>query len=327
MSDMTSTAARGVPAAKKKITVNRKVGVKRLGKHLRRDWDLLLLLLPGLLWFLIFAYRPMAGLRMAFYDYNIFRGFEGSTFIGFENFRYFLTGSDFIRTVTNTLMIAFWQMAIVFPVPIILAIAVTEMKNKFISKLTQTATFLPYFISIVVVCGMTINFLSPSTGVVNFVLQKLGFEPIYFMVKPEYFRGIYTTMTLWKTAGFNAIVYIAAIMGIDEQLYEAARVDGANKWKRIVHITIPGILPIVVVMFVLNIGKMVKVGFESILLLYKPTTYETADVIATYVYRTGLMNGDYGLATAAGLFEAIVALVLVVIANRLSKKVSDSSVW
>ncbi len=308
-------------------TINKKKRTKSLTKKLKRDWDLLLLLLPGLLWFIIFAYKPMIGLRMTFYDYNIFRGFEGSTFVGFENFIYFLKGSDFIRTVTNTLMIAFWQMTIVFPIPIVLAISVTEMKSKFISKLTQTATFLPYFISIVVVCGMTINFLSPSTGVVNFLLVKLGFEPIYFMVKPEYFRGIYTTMTLWKTAGFNAIVYIAAIMGLDEQLYEAARVDGANKWKQIVHITVPGILPIVVVMFVLNIGKMVKVGFESILLLYKPTTYETGDVIATYVYRTGLMNGDYGLATAAGLFEAFVALILVVIANRVSKKLSETSVW
>lgn len=320
MSEMTKTLA---PATGNSRRNKRSL----ISKKLSRDWDLLLLLLPGLLWFIVFAYKPMIGLRMAFYDYNIFKGISGSTFVGFENFRYFLTGPDFIRTVTNTLMIAFWQITIVFPVPIILAIAVTEMNNKFISKLTQTATFIPYFISIVVVCGMTINFLSPSTGVINFFLVKLGFEPIYFMVKPEYFRGIYTTMTLWKTAGFNAIVYIAAIMGLDEQLYEAARVDGAGKWKQIVHITVPGILPIVVVMFVLNIGKMVKVGFESILLLYKPTTYATGDVIATYVYRTGLSSGDYGLATAAGLFEAIVALILVILANKVSKRISESSVW
>ncbi len=290
----------------KALPLHRKGQIKRKSKFVkrfRRDWDLFLLLMPGVIWFIMFAYKPMIGLRTAFYDYNIFKGFSGSTFVGLDNFIQFMTGADFAKkTVTNTLMIAFWQIVICFPIPIILAIAITEMKNKFVSKLTQTATFLPYFISIVVVCGMTINFLSPSTGVINFLLVKLGFEPIYFMVKPEYFRGIYTTMTLWKTAGFSAIVYIAAIMGIDQQLYEAARVDGAGKWKQIKHVTVPGILPIVVVMLVLNIGKMVKVGFEAILLLYKPTTYSTADVIATYVYRTGINNGNYGLATAAGLF-------------------------
>ncbi len=198
MSEMTKTLA---PATGNSRRNKRSL----ISKKLSRDWDLLLLLLPGLLWFIVFAYKPMIGLRMAFYDYNIFKGISGSTFVGFENFRYFLTGPDFIRTVTNTLMIAFWQITIVFPVPIILAIAVTEMNNKFISKLTQTATFIPYFISIVVVCGMTINFLSPSTGVINFFLVKLGFEPIYFMVKPEYFRGIYTTMTLWKTAALTPL--------------------------------------------------------------------------------------------------------------------------
>lgn len=244
----------------KALPLHRKGQIKRKSKFVkrfRRDWDLFLLLMPGVIWFIMFAYKPMIGLRTAFYDYNIFKGFSGSTFVGLDNFIQFMTGADFAKkTVTNTLMIAFWQIVICFPIPIILAIAITEMKkNKFVSKLTQTATFLPYFISIVVVCGMTINFLSPSTGVINFLLVKLGFEPIYFMVKPEYFRGIYTTMTLWKTAGFSAIVYIAAIMGIDQQLYEAARVDGAGKWKQIKHVTVPGILPIVVVMLVLNIGK------------------------------------------------------------------------
>lgn len=298
-----------------------------LKRRARRDWDLYILLIPGLIWYLVFAYKPMVGLRVAFYDYNIFRGYEGSTFVGLDNFIYFLQGPDFLRTLKNTLILALWQMIIVFPLPILLAIIITEMRNKFISKLTQTATFLPYFISIVVVCGMIINFLSPSTGIVNLMLRKLGFDPIYFIVKPEYFRGIYTGMNLWKTAGFNAIVYIAAIMGIDPQLYEAATVDGAGKWRQVRTITFPSILPIVVVMFVLNIGKMVKVGFESILLLYKPTTYATGDVIATYVYRTGIGNGDYGLATAAGLLEALVALVLVLLANKVSRKISETSLW
>ena len=298
-----------------------------LWKQFKRDGDLLILLLPGLLWYLLFAYRPMAGLRIAFYEYNIFRGIDGSRFVGLANFVQFLSGPDFSRTVVNTLMIALWQLVIVFPLPILLAIAITEMKNKWVSRLTQTATFLPYFISVVVVCGMVINFLSPSTGIINFFIKKLGGEATYFMTKPEYFRPIDTLMTLWQTAGFSSIVYIAAIMGIDPALYEAAKVDGATKLQQIWHVTLPGISPIVLVMLVLNIGKMVKVGFEAIILLYLPSTFSTADVIATYVYRTGLSNRNYGLATAAGLFEAIVALALVVVANKLSKKVSQTSIW
>lgn len=298
-----------------------------LAQLFRRDWDLYLLLLPGVIWFILFCYKPMVDLRTAFYDYNIFRGFEGSTFVGLDNFKEYVTGPDFIRTIRNTGMIAFWQILICFPFPIVLAIVITEMKNKFISKLAQTATFLPYFISVVVVCGMVVNFLSPSTGIVNLLLSKLGVDPIYFMVKPEYFRGIYTAMTLWQTAGFNAIVYIAALIGIDQQLYEAATVDGAGKWKQIVHITLPGITPTVVTMFVLNIGKMVKVGYESILLLYKPSTFETADVISTYAFRMGIEQSNYGLATAAGLFEALIALIMVVAANKISAKLTESALW
>lgn len=292
-----------------------------------KNYQLYVLLLPGLLWYLAFAYKPMSGLRIAFYDYNIYRGFEGSTFVGFKNFVDFLTGRDFIRVFKNTLMISFWQITVCFPMPILLAICVTEMKNRFVSRLTQTATLLPHFISVVVVCGIVVNFLSPSTGIINLILTKLGFDPIYFMVKPQYFRGIYTIMTLWQNAGFNALVYIAAIMGIDPQLYEAATVDGAGRWQKIKNITIPAILPTVVTMFVLNIGKIVKVGYEAILLLYQPSTFSTADVIATYSYRLGFENGNYGLATAVGLFEALIALVLVTMSNRLSRKITDNALW
>lgn len=296
-------------------------------RRIAKDWDLYLLLLPGFIWYLLFCYKPMVGLITAFYDYNVFKGLKGSPFVGLANFSEFVKGPDFLRTVKNTLMIALWQIIICFPLPIVLAIAITEIKSRFIKKLTQTATFLPYFISVVVVCGMVINFLSPSTGIVNLLMKKLGLTPVYFMVEPKYFRFIYTMMTLWQTAGFNAIVYIAAIMGIDAQLYEAAIVDGANKWKRIIHITVPGILPTVITMFIMNIGKMVKVGYESILLLYQPTTYPVADVISTYSYRIGIENGNYGLATAAGLFEAVVALLLVTAANKFSKRVSENSLW
>ena len=295
--------------------------------QVRKNWDLYLLLLPGVLWFLAFAYKPMAGLAIAFYDYNIFKGISGSTFVGLDNFITFLTGRDFLRVLKNTLMISFWQLVVCFPIPIILAIAVTEMKNKFVSKMTQMTTLLPHFVSVVVVCGIVVNFLSPSTGIVNMLLEKLGMEPVYFMVQPQYFRGIYTIMTLWQNAGFNALVFIAAIMGIDPQLYEAATVDGAGKWQKIKNITVPAILPTIVTMLVLNIGKMVKVGYEAILLLYQPSTFAKADIIATYSYRLGFENGNYGLATAVGMFEAVVALILVTMANRLSRKLSDTALW
>lgn len=296
-------------------------------KSILKNYQLYLLLLPGFLWYLAFAYKPMAGLQIAFYEYNIYRGIEGSKFVGLKNFIDFLTGKDIGRVFVNTLMISFWQIVVCFPVPILLAVSVTEMKNKFVSKLTQTVTLLPHFISVVVVCGIVVNFLSPSTGIVNMIISKLGFEPVYFMVHPQYFRGIYTIMTLWQNAGFNALVYIAAIMGIDPQLYEAATVDGAGRWKKIQHITIPAILPTIVTMFVLNIGKMVKVGYEAILLLYQPSTFSTADVIATYSYRLGFENGNYGLATAVGLFEALIALVLVTLSNRVSRKITDNALW
>lgn len=300
---------------------------RSLARKLGKCWPLYLFLLPGLIWYVMFCYKPMLGLRMAFYDYNIFRGFEGSRFVGLENFKIYMTGPDFARTVKNTIMIALWQMLICFPVPVILAIMITEMKSKIIAKAVQTISFLPHFISTVVVCGMVVNFLSPSTGIINMILVKLGFEAKYFMVYPQYFRPVYTTMTLWQTAGFNAIVYIAALMGIDPQLYEAAIVDGAGRWRRIINITVPGILPTVVTMFIMNIGKMVKVGYESILLLYEPSTYATADVISTYSFRMGIQNGDYGVATAAGLFEAVIALVLVVAANKVSKRLTENALW
>ena len=298
-----------------------------LAKRLYKCWPLYVFLLPGLILYIMFCYKPMIGLRMAFYDYNIFRGFSGSKFVGLENFKIYMSSPDFGRTLKNTLMIAVWQMVICFPVPVILAILITEMKSKIISKMVQTISFLPHFISTVVVCGMVVNFLSPSTGIINMILGKFGIEAKYFMVYPQYFRPIYTIMTLWQTAGFNAIVYIAALMGIDPQLYEAAIVDGAGRWRRIINITIPGIIPTVVTMFIMNIGKMVKVGYESILLLYEPSTYATADVISTYSFRMGIQNGDYGVATAAGLFEAVIALILVVAANKVSKRLTETALW
>ena len=297
-------------------------------KGFDRDQKMLyLILLPFILWYAVFVFKPMYGMVIAFKDYSLFKGIAGSDWIGFQNFKEFLTSPYFYTTLKNTLMLNIYSLLLEFPFAILIALMLNEVKNKYFKSIVQTASFIPYFIAIVVATGITVNVLSPSTGVVNMVLEKLGFEKIYFLSKPEFFRGIFTGLNMWKTTGFNAIVYLAALTSINEQLYEAARIDGANKLQQIRHITIPGIIPTIVIMLVLKVGSMLNVAFETVLLLYQPATYETADVISTYVYRTGMLMQDFGLATAVGLFNAIVGFILVYSANKWSKKVTQSSLW
>ena len=208
-----------------------------------------------------------------------------------------------------------------------LALVFNEIGNLRFKKVAQTVSYLPYFISIVILTGLVVNFLSPSTGVANAIIKGLGGTPVYYLADPRYFRFIYTVMNIWKNAGFGAVIYMAALAGIDPQLYEAAVVDGANRWKQAVHITLPGIAPTIIIMLILRMGQMLSVGFESIVNLYNPAIYETADVINTYVYRVGLQGSAYSLATAAGLFQSVVSLALVAAANEISKRVSDTHLW
>ena len=288
---------------------------------------LYLILLPFILWYAVFMFKPMYGLLIAFKDYSLFRGISGSEWIGLYNFKEFLTSPYFYTTLKNTLMLNVYSLCLEFPFAILIALMLNEVKNKYFKSIVQTASFIPYFIAIVVATGITVNVLSPSTGVVNMVLEKLGFEKIYFLSKPEFFRGIFTGLNMWKTTGFNAVIYLAALTAVDEQLYEAARIDGANKFSQLRHITIPAIIPTIVIMLVLKVGSMLNVAFETVLLLYQPATYSTADVISTYVYRTGMLMQDFGLATAVGLFNALVGFILVYSANKWSKKVTQSSLW
>lgn len=293
-----------------------------------RDQKMLyLILLPFIIWYAVFMFKPMYGMVIAFKDYSLFRGISGSEWVGLKNFKDFLTSPEFYVTLKNTLMLNVYSLLLEFPFAILLALMLNEVKNKYLKTIVQTASFIPYFIAIVVATGITINILSPSTGVVNVFLEKLGFERVYFLAKPEFFRGIFTGLNMWKTAGFNAVIYLAALTAVDEQLYEAAKIDGANKFQQLRHITIPAIIPTIVVMLVLKVGSMLNVAFETVLLLYQPATYETADVISTYVYRTGMLMQDFGLATAVGLFNAVVGFILVYSANRWSKKVTQSSLW
>lgn len=293
-----------------------------------RDQKMLyLILLPFIIWYAVFMFKPMYGLLIAFKDYSLFRGISGSEWIGLRNFKEFLTSPYFYATLKNTLMLNLYSLCLEFPFAILIALMLNEVKNKYFKSIVQTASFIPYFIAIVVATGITINVLSPSTGVVNVIMEKLGLEKIYFLSKPEFFRGIFTGLNIWKTTGFNAVIYLAALTSVDEQLYEAAKIDGANKFKQLRHITIPAIIPTIVVMLVLKVGSMLNVAFETVLLLYQPATYSTADVISTYVYRTGMLMQDFGLATAVGLFNALVGFILVYSANKWSKKVTQSSLW
>lgn len=299
----------------------------KLMSDIARDKYLYLLLIPFILWYIVFQYKPMAGLQIAFKDFSLFKGISDSPWSGLNHFKEFLSSEYFIRVFKNTIIINLYSLVICFPAPIILAILISELRNGAFKKITQTLTYLPHFVSIVVVAGIVTNFLAPNNGLINILLEKFGFDKVYFLTKPEYFRGIFTGMNLWKETGFASIVFIAAIAGIDSELYEAAKIDGASKWQQIKNVTLPGIMPTIVIMLILKIGQLLSVGYEAIILLYQPATYETADVISTYVYRSGLLEGRYDFATAVGLFNSVIALILVIVANKLSKKLSETSLW
>mgnify|MGYP001247024462 CR=1 FL=1 len=300
---------------------------KNILSKLRKDHFLYIMLIPFLVWYLVFQYKPMLGLQIAFKDYNLYKGIAASPWIGFENFKLFFDSPYFFRTLKNTALIGLYSILFGFPIPIILALLLNEVKHALFKKTVQTMTYLPHFISIVVIAGIVTNFLAPSNGLVNILLDKLGFEKVYFLVKPEYFRTIFISMNIWKEAGFSAIIYLAAFSGINPELYDSAAIDGANKWRQMRHVTLPGILPTVMIMLILRIGDFLDVGYEAIILLYQPATFETSDVISTYIYRTGLQEGRYDVAAAVGLINSVVGLILVIIANKLSRTFTQNGLW
>ena len=296
-------------------------------KDLKRDKLLYLLLILPITVYALFYYKPMFGLQMAFKNYNVFQGISESPWVGFEHFKTFFTSPFFGRTLKNTLMLSLYNMLFAFPAPIILALMFNEVQKIKFKKFVQTCTYIPHFISVVIVASLVTSFLSPSSGVINTIISAFGGEKVYFLTKPEYFRTIYTIMGIWQSTGFNSIVYLSVITAIDTSLYEAAMIDGANKWKQITNVTIPSILPTIVMMFIMRLGNILNVGYESIILLYQPATYETADTIGTYIYRVGLENSQYSLATAVGLVNGIVGLLLVILSNTISKRVTEYGLW
>ncbi|MHA6480360.1 ABC transporter permease [Paenibacillus sp. strain BS8-2] len=297
-------------------------------KRLHQDRVLYIMLIPFLLWYAVFVFKPMYGLQIGFKDFSLFKGIADSSWVGWENFRVFFESPYFLRVLKNTVILSFYGLVFAFPAPIILAILLNELRMSIFRKATQTFLYMPYFISVVIVAGIVTNFLSPGSGVVNLVIEKLGGESIYFLTVPEYFRTIFVfSFDIWKEAGYNSIIFLAALTAINPQLYEAAVMDGANKFKQIIHITLPSILPTIMLLLIVKIGSIMDVSYEAIILLYQPVTYATADVISTYVYRSGLQEGRYDLATAIGLFNAAIAFVLVMVTNKLSKKLTNNGLW
>lgn len=296
-------------------------------QHMKRDRQLLILFIPCLLFYIIFRYGPLYGLIIAFKDYSVFTGIMESDWVGLKHFEKFFSSPDFWLLFKNTLLLGVYNLIFGFPFPIILAILLNEVRVRWFKRSVQTLSYLPSFLSVVIISSMIIDFLSPNQGIINQFIAALGFEKIYFLGEPSWFRTIYVSSDIWATVGYEAIIYMAAIAGINPSLYEAAKVDGAKRHHMIFRITIPAILPTIIIMFVLKTGSMLRIGYEKVLLLYSPMTYEVADVFSTYVYRKGLMESNYSYGAAVGLFEAVVAMILLLSSNYFSKRLGGSGLW
>jgi putative aldouronate transport system permease protein len=308
------------------ITTGKRLRAKR---YLMKHKALYLLMLPGIIYYIVFKYVPMYGIIIAFQNYSIGKGMLGSKFVGLAHFvEFFYNTPDSWKLIRNTVLLNIYDLLFHFPTPVILALLLHEIKNKTFKRIVQSISYMPHFLSTVVIAGILVIFLSPSTGIVNILLHKaFGIEPTMFLGLPEWFRTIYISSEIWQKVGWGTILYLAAIAGIDPALYEAARMDGANRLQQIRHITLIGMIPVMTILFVLSLGHFMEIGFQKILLLYNPMNYETSDVINTFVYRRGVLNADFSFASAVGLFQSVIGFTLVVTANRLVKKYSQTSLW
>lgn len=301
----------------------------RIKKDMKKYWMAYLLVLPVIVYYILFKYKPLYGLIIAFKNYRPTLGIWESPWadsFGFQNFIDFFDSYYFVRLLRNTLVISLSGLALSFPAPIVLALLLNEIKNEKFKRLTQTISYLPHFISLVVICSLIRSFVS-STGIITQFLGLFGFPAESLLSHPEYFVAIYVLSNIWEGTGWGAIIYLSALSGIDQELYEAAKIDGANRWKQTLHVTLPGIAPTIIIMLLLRIGNTMNVGHEKIILLYNEGIFETADVISTYVYRSGLMNYQFSYSAAVGLFNNVVNFCLILIFNKVSKKVSDISLW
>ena len=317
---------------KQRNTVETKQGMGELGfsYRLKRDIvqnkELYILAVPIVLFYLLFHYKPMYGAIIAFKNFTPARGILGSPWAGFQHFEDFFSSIYFGRVLTNTLTISITQLLFGFPAPIILALMINELRSKTFSRTVQTVTYMPHFISLVVICGMIKQFTSDS-GFITLLLSYVGFEKQTMLNNSGLFVPIYVISGIWQNVGWGSIIYLAALTGIDQELYDAAKIDGAGRWKQTLYVTIPGLLPTIIILFILRTGSILSIGSEKIILLYNPAIYETSDVISSYVYRQGLLNADWSYSTAVGLFNSVVNFALVVFVNQISRKTSEISLW
>lgn len=298
---------------------------------IKKDWKknkaIYFLFLPTLIYFIIWNYIPMTGIVLAFEDYSPRGGVTGSEWIGIANFINFFGTYYFGRLMRNTIVLSVFSMIVNFPAPIILALLLNEMENRYFKKIVQTISYMPYFVSTVVICGIIVDFFSYD-GALTDILVNMGLvERRDLMVYKPLFRPVYVFSGTWQGIGYGSIIYLAALSGVDQELYEAAKIDGAGRWKQTLHITLPGIKPTIIIMLILQISSLLNVAMEKVLLLYKPQTYEVADVIMTFVYRRGLLENDYGYSTAVQIFNSVISLLLLLITNAISRKYSETSLF
>ena len=301
-----------------------------LKKEIKTCGMLWAILLPGLLVLIFFKIAPLFGLVIAFEKYSTFQGIFGSEWVGLENFRTILSDPYTWQVVKNTVLLAFWSLVVSFPIPVIFALLLNEVRFGRLKRVVQSVSFFPYFISVAVAVSILSSFVSPSDGIINRLLNGLGFDSIHFMAESGWFRPLYVFLHVWQNFGYSAIVYISAMTGIDPGLYEAASIDGANRWKKVLHITLPELVPIAVTMFIVNLGSILSVDINKVLLMQNPSTYDTSDVLQTYVYRmafgsTGFPN--YSLGTALSLLQSVIAFALVMATNWLSGKLTETNVF
>ncbi len=297
-------------------------------KRIRKAYQLYLLLLPTVIYFLIFHYLPMYGLQIAFKNYNFFSGITGSPWVGFIHFERFFNSFQFNIVIKNTILISLYELAVAFPIPIVFALMLNQLTSKRFKKTVQTISYMPHFISVVVLVGMLQIYLSPRNGLINIILNKLfGIDPVFFMASASWFKTIFVFSSVWQNTGWAAIIYLAALTAVNPELHEAAVVDGASKLRRIWHIDIPAIMPTIMILLILNVGNMMSVGFEKVYLMQNSLNLSSSEVIQTYVYKSGLLGAQFSYAAAVGFFNAIINFAFLVSINSLAKRMKQQSLW
>lgn len=315
-----------VPAGSQEL-IAAKTFQQRFVKAFKRDFHLYLLCLPALIFIFIFEYGPMYGVQIAFRNYSVSKGIWGSDWVGLEHFIRFFKSPQFFNILKNTLGISLYSLIAGFPFPVILALILNQVRNQKFKKAFQMVVYAPHFISVVVLCGMLSVFLTPSTGIINNVLESLGLNRIFFLAEPSLFNDIFVWSDIWQNTGWGMIIYMAALSSISPELYEAAKIDGANQLQTIWHIDIPGILPTIVILFIMRTGSFMNVGFQKAFLLQNPLNLEASEIISTYVYKIGLLQAQFSYSTAIGLFNTVVNIILILIVNTICKRLNDTSLW